>query len=79
MRPDLFRAVVALVPFTNVITAMLQPDLPFTVTEYEQWSHPDDPEAFEYMLSYSPYEHVTAQAYSRIFVRAGLNDLQVPY
>jgi oligopeptidase B len=79
MRPELFRAVVALVPFTNVITAILSPDLPLTVIEYEQWGHPDDAQAFEYMLSYSPYENVKQQAYPAILVRAGLNDLQVPY
>jgi oligopeptidase B len=79
MRPDLFEAVVAMVPFTNVITAMLMPDLPLTVTEYEQWGHPDDPQAFEYMLSYSPYENVESKAYPNIYVKAGLSDLQVPY
>jgi oligopeptidase B len=79
LRPDLFRAALALVPFTNVITAMLMPDLPLTVIEYEQWGNPADPQAFEYMLSYSPYENVEAKAYPAIFVRAGLSDLQVPY
>jgi oligopeptidase B len=79
LRPDLFKAVVALVPFTNVVTAMLDRDLPLTVPEYEQWGHPDDPDAFAYMLSYSPYENVTAAAYPHIYVKTGLNDLQVPY
>lgn len=79
LRPELFKAVVAGVPFTNVITAMLDPDLPLTVVEYEQWGNPHDPQAFDYMLSYSPYENVTAQAYPHIFAKAGLNDLQVPY
>jgi oligopeptidase B len=79
MRPDLFGAVVALVPFTNVITAMLMPELPLTVTEYEQWGNPADGEAFAYMLSYSPYENVEAKAYPPILAKAGLNDLQVPY
>jgi oligopeptidase B len=58
---------------------MLMPDLPLTVIEYEQWGNPSDPLAFEYMLSYSPYENVEAKSYPAIFVRAGLNDLQVPY
>jgi oligopeptidase B len=79
LRPDLFRAALALVPFTNVITAMLMPELPLTVIEYEQWGNPADAQAFEYMLSYSPYENVEAKAYPAIFARAGLNDLQVPY
>lgn len=79
LRPDLFKAVVALVPFTNLITAMLMPDLPLTVIEYEQWGNPNDAQAFDYMLSYSPYENVTARSYPHILVRAGINDLQVPY
>jgi oligopeptidase B len=79
MRPELFGAVVALVPFTNVITAMLMPELPLTVIEYEQWGNPADAEQFAYMLSYSPYENVEAKAYPPILVKAGLNDLQVPY
>ena len=79
MRPDIAGAVVAMVPFTNVITAMLTPDLPLTVIEYEQWGNPSDPEAFDYMLSYSPYENVAAKPYPHIYAKAGLNDLQVPY
>jgi oligopeptidase B len=79
MRPELFNTVIAQVPFTNVITAMLSPDLPLTVIEYEQWGNPDDPKAFEYMLSYSPYENVEAKAYPHIYAQGGLNDLQVPY
>ncbi len=79
LRPDLFKAVVALVPFTNVITAMLDRNLPLTVIEWEQWGNPDNPEAFDYMLSYSPYENIGAKAYPHIFAKAGLNDLQVPY
>jgi oligopeptidase B len=78
-RPDLFKAVVAVVPFTNVISAMLKPALPLTVIEYEQWGHPDDPLAFEYMLSYSPYDNIAAKPFPHMLVKAGLNDLQVPY
>ncbi len=79
LRPDLFKAVVAMVPFTNVITAMLDPDLPLTVVEWEQWGNPADPVAFDYMLSYSPYENIQAKDYPNLYVKAGLNDLQVPY
>ena len=79
MRPDLFRTIVAIVPFTNVITAMLSPDLPLTVVEWEQWGNPEEPQAFAYMLSYSPYDNVEAKAYPHLYVKAGLNDLQVPY
>lgn len=79
MRPDLFCAVVAQVPFTNVITAMMMPELPLTVVSYEEWGNPNDPNAFDYMLSYSPYDNIEARAYPHIYITAGLNDLQVPY
>lgn len=79
LRPDLFKAVVAMVPFTNVITAMLDPNLPLTVIEYEQWGNPSDTDAFDYMLSYSPYENIEAKKYPHIYARAGINDLQVPF
>ena len=62
-----------------MITAMLDRNLPLTVIEWEQWGNPDNPEAFDYMLSYSPYENIGAKAYPHIFAKAGLNDLQVPY
>ncbi len=79
LRPELFKAVVAMVPFTNVICAMLDPDLPLTVVEYDQWGNPADKQAFDYMLSYSPYENIRTTAYPAMYVKAGLNDLQVPY
>lgn len=78
-RPELFAAALARVPYTNVIAAMLDPNLPLTVPEYEQWGNPHDPEQFRYMLSYSPYEHIEAQEYPHILATGGLNDLQVPY
>lgn len=79
MRPELFKAVASIVPFTNVITAMLMPELPLTVIEWEQWGNPENQEAFDYMLSYSPYENIEAKDYPHLYVKAGLNDLQVPY
>lgn len=79
MRPDLFRAVLARVPFTNVISAMLNPELPLTIGEYQQWGDPADAEQFHYMLGYSPYDQIQAQAYPHILATAGLHDLQVPY
>jgi oligopeptidase B len=78
-RPDLFGAVLARVPYTNVIAAMLDPNLPLTVIEYDQWGDPNDREQFDYLLSYSPYEHIAAQAYPPIMATGGFNDLQVPY
>ena len=79
LRPDLFGAVAAHMPFTNVITTALMPDLPLVANEYEEWGHPDDPAAFDYMLSYSPYDNIRPQAYPHVLARAALNDLQVPY
>ena len=79
LRPDLFKAVLAIVPFTNVVTAMLMPELPLTVPEWEQWGNPANPDELAYMRSYSPYDNVSGQAYPNIYVEAGLNDLQVPY
>jgi oligopeptidase B len=78
-RPELFRAVLARVPWTNVIAAMVKPDLPLTVIEWEQWGNPADEEQYRYMRSYDPYEQVAPQSYPHIMATAGLNDLQVPY
>lgn len=78
-RPDLFAAVLARVPFTNVIAAMLDHNLPLTIIEHEQWGNPHDPEQLRYMLSYSPYELIEAREYPPIMATGGLNDLQVPY
>jgi oligopeptidase B len=79
MRPDLYRAVVAEVPFVDVVTTMLDPTIPLTVTEWEEWGNPNDPEYYRYMKSYSPYDNVAATSYPAIFVSAGLNDPRVAY
>ena len=79
MRPDLFRAVVAGVPFVDLINTMTDPSLPLTVIEYEQWGNPNEKEYFEYMCSYSPYDNVAPQAYPNILLTAGLNDPRVSY
>jgi oligopeptidase B len=78
-RPELFGAVVAQVPFMNVIAAITDPSLPLTVIEYEQWGNPEREDEFGYMLSYSPYENIRPAAYPPMLVTGGLNDLQVPY
>jgi len=78
-RPDLFKAVVAHVPFVDVINTMLDPTLPLTVPEYDEWGNPAEKEYFDYMLSYSPYDNVRAQAYPEMLVTAGLNDPRVHY
>lgn len=79
MRPDLFQAVVAHVPFVDVLNTMLDPTLPLTVTEYEEWGNPNEQAAYDYIKSYAPYESVEAKAYPNMLVTAGINDPRVPY
>ena len=76
-RPDLFHAMIAAVPFVDVVTTMLDESLPLTTGEYEEWGNPNDPEYFDYMLSYSPYDNISAQSYPHLLVTGGLNDSQV--
>ena len=78
--PELFGAVAAHVPFVDVLTTMLNPDLPLTPMEWPEWGNPiDDEEAFHYMRSYSPVDQVCAQNYPPMLVTAGLNDPRVTY
>lgn len=79
LRPDLFSAIVAGVPFVDVINTMLDPTIPLTVIEWEEWGNPADPEYYAYMKSYSPYDNVEAKAYPAILATAGLNDPRVQY
>jgi oligopeptidase B len=79
MRPDLFKGVVADVPFVDVINTMMDPTLPLTVIEYDEWGNPNQKEYYDYMKSYSPYDNVKAQAYPNMLVTAGLNDPRVGY
>jgi oligopeptidase B len=78
-RPDLFAAAIAEVPFVDVLNTMLNPDLPLTVTEYDEWGDPNQPEVFERIRSYAPYENIRAQAYPAILAVAGYNDSRVQY
>lgn len=78
-RPDLFKAIVAKVPFVDVINTMLDEELPLTITEYEEWGNPQIEQYFNYILSYSPYENVEAKAYPNMLITAGLNDPRVSY
>lgn len=78
-RPDLFGAIVAEVPFVDVVNTMLDPTLPLTVIEYDEWGNPGDEVAFRNMLSYSPYDNVAATGYPNMLVTAGLNDPRVAY
>ncbi len=79
MRPDLFAAVVADVPFVDVINTMLDETIPLTVIEYEEWGNPNNKEYYDYMKSYSPYDNVEAKDYPHMLVTAGLNDPRVQY
>jgi oligopeptidase B len=79
MRPDLFRAVVAQVPFVDVINTMLDASLPLTTSEYLEWGNPNEKPAFDYMMKYSPYDNVKAVNYPAMLVQVSLNDSQVPY
>jgi len=79
MRPDLFKAVVAHVPFVDVVNTMLDPTLPLTIAEYEEWGNPSEKAFYEYIKSYAPYENVGRRAYPNILVTAGLNDPRVPF
>ena len=79
MRPDLFRAIVADVPFVDVINTMSDASLPLTAQEWEQWGNPAVPEQYAYMRTYSPYDNVAAKAYPWMLVTTSLNDSQVMY
>ncbi|MEM9191590.1 MAG: S9 family peptidase [Myxococcota bacterium] len=79
MRPDLFNAVVADVPFVDVVTTMLDESIPLTTFEYDEWGNPNQEEFYRYMLTYSPYDNVTAQDYPNMLVLTGLHDSQVQY
>jgi oligopeptidase B len=79
MRPDLFAAVVAEVPFVDVVNTMLDASLPLTVIEYDEWGNPNEPEAYACIRSYSPYDNVKARDYPNMLVTAGLHDPRVAY
>ncbi|MBE7436347.1 MAG: S9 family peptidase [Anaerolineales bacterium] len=79
MRPDLFKVVIAKVPFVDVVTTMNDPSIPLTTQEYDQWGNPEDKMMFEYMLSYSPYDNLTATDYPNLLITTGLNDPRVAF
>lgn len=79
MEPGLYRGVVAHVPFVDVVTTMLDESIPLTTNEYDEWGDPAEQPYYDYMLGYSPYDNVTAQAYPAIFATTGLWDSQVQY
>jgi len=76
--PELFRAIHAAVPFVDALTTILDPELPLTVTEWEEWGNPlADPEVYAYMKAYTPYENVAAHPYPAILATTSLNDTRV--
>ncbi len=79
MRPDLFKAVNAAVPFVDVMNTMLDASLPLTTSEYIEWGNPNEKSAYDYMMQYSPYDNVKAQRYPATLVEVSFNDSQVPY
>lgn len=79
MRPDLYKGMIAAVPFVDVITTMLDASIPLTTSEYDEWGNPNDKAYYDYMLSYSPYDNVEAKNYPALLVTSGLHDSQVQY
>ncbi len=79
MRPDLYKGVIAAVPFVDVVTTMSDESIPLTTGEFDEWGNPDSPESFMYMLEYSPYDQVKPQAYPNMLVTTGFHDSQVQY
>ncbi len=78
-RPELFRGIIASVPFVDVLTTMSDPSIPLTTAEYDEWGDPANPDERAYLLSYSPYDNVRSQAYPHLLVTAGFHDSQVQY
>ena len=79
MAPELYKGVIASVPFVDVITTMLDDSIPLTTGEYDEWGNPNEKESYDYMKSYSPYDQVKAQNYPNMYVSTGLHDSQVQY
>lgn len=79
IKPEIWAGVVAAVPFVDVITTMLDETIPLTTSEYDEWGNPNEKEAYDYILSYSPYDNVEAKAYPNMLVTTGLHDSQVQY
>jgi oligopeptidase B len=79
MAPDRYRVILSQVPFVDVVTTMLDPSIPLTTNEYDEWGNPEKKDYYDYMLSYSPYDNLKAQDYPAMFVGTGLWDSQVQY
>ncbi len=79
MKPELYKGVIAQVPFVDVVTTMLDESIPLTTGEFDEWGNPKEKKYYDYMLSYSPYDNVEAKDYPALLVTTGLHDSQVQY
>ena len=79
MRPDLWKGIIAQVPFVDVVTTMLDESIPLTTGEYDEWGNPNEKQYYDYILSYSPYDNVEAKDYPAMLITTGLHDSQVQY
>lgn len=79
MAPEKYRVILSQVPFVDVVTTMLDPSIPLTTNEYDEWGNPEQTQYYDYMLTYSPYDNLEAKAYPAMFVGTGLWDSQVQY
>jgi oligopeptidase B len=79
MAPELYKGVIAAVPFVDIVTTMMDESIPLTTGEYDEWGNPNNKEYFDYMMSYSPYDNIIAQNYPNMLVTTGLHDSQVQY
>jgi oligopeptidase B len=79
IKPEIWAGIVAAVPFVDVITTMLDETIPLTTSEYDEWGNPNKKEAYDYILSYSPYDNIEEKAYPNMLVTTGLHDSQVQY
>ncbi len=79
LQPELYKGVVAAVPWVDVVTTMLDEDVPLTTSEFDEWGDPKNKEYYDYMLSYSPYDNVEAKKYPNLLVTTGFWDSQVQY
>ncbi|MEQ1723602.1 MAG: S9 family peptidase, partial [Pseudobdellovibrio sp.] len=78
-RPDLYKGIIAQVPFVDVVTTMLDDTIPLTTAEYDEWGNPNEKKYYDYIKSYSPYDNVSKQAYPNMLIETGLHDSQVQY
>ena len=79
MRPDLYKGIIAEVPFVDVLTTMLDSSIPLTTGEYDEWGNPNIKEYYDYIKTYSPYDNVAMKSYPNILITTGFNDSQVQY